>query len=109
MRKAFVRRFRRRPRSCRRRPAFGSPWRARGTVGQLSPGLGQGDPSRCPVGESVDYALGVERHGYLVPATGAVEVNGIRIEARDGAAIKDAAVIKVTAIEDSELVLVDTP
>jgi redox-sensitive bicupin YhaK (pirin superfamily) len=59
-------------------------------------------------GESVDYALGVERRGYLVPATGMVEVNGTRIEARDGAAINDAAVVKVTAIEDSELVLVDT-
>jgi quercetin 2,3-dioxygenase len=50
----------------------------------------------------VDYLLGAERHGYLVPATGAVEVNGARIEARDGAAIADAALIKVTAIEDSE-------
>jgi quercetin 2,3-dioxygenase len=60
-------------------------------------------------GESVDYALGADRHGYLVPAIGAIEVNGTRIEARDGAAIADAAVIKVTAVEDSELVLVDTP
>ena len=60
-------------------------------------------------GESVDYALGAKRHGYLVPATGAVEVNGTRMDARDGAAIKDAAVIKITAIDDSELVLVDTP
>jgi quercetin 2,3-dioxygenase len=59
-------------------------------------------------GESVDYTLGAERHGYLVPATGAVEVSGTRIEARDGAAIVDAAVIKITAITDSELVLVDT-
>jgi len=60
-------------------------------------------------GESVDYALGAERHGYLVPATGAVEVNGTRIEARDGAAIADAAVVKVMAIEDSEVVMVDAP
>jgi hypothetical protein len=29
--------------------------------------------------------------------------------ARDGAAIKDAAVIKITALDDSELILVDTP
>jgi hypothetical protein len=28
---------------------------------------------------------------------------------RDGTAIKDAAVIKIMAVEDSELVLVDTP
>jgi len=58
-------------------------------------------------GESVDYALGAERHGYLVPATGAVEVNGTRIEARDGAAIADAAVVNVTAIQDSEVIMVD--
>jgi hypothetical protein len=60
-------------------------------------------------GESVDYALGAQRHGYLVPASGAVAVNGTTINARDGAAIQDVAVIKVTAIDDSELVLVDTP
>ena len=60
-------------------------------------------------GESVDYALGTRRHGYLVPASGAVEVDGTRIDARDGAAIKDAAVIKITALDDSELILVDTP
>jgi quercetin 2,3-dioxygenase len=59
-------------------------------------------------GQSVDYTLGAQRHGYLVPASGAVEVNGTRIDARDGAAIKDARVIKITAIDDSELVLVDT-
>jgi quercetin 2,3-dioxygenase len=59
-------------------------------------------------GESVDYALSGERHGYLVPATGVVDINGTRIEARDGVAIANAPVIKVTAIEDSELVLVDT-
>src|ERR1700742_2726555 len=59
------------------------------------------------VGETVEYALGERRHGYLVPASGAVEVNGVRIEARDGAAIKDVAVLKITAIENSELVMVD--
>src|SRR3977135_2563141 len=42
-------------------------------------------------GETVEYALGERRHGYLVPASGAVEVNGVRIDAPDGAAIKDVA------------------
>ena len=58
-------------------------------------------------GESVDYALGERRSGYLVPASGAVEVNGVRVDTRDGAAIKDEAVVKITAMEDSEIVLVD--
>ena len=29
-----------------------------------------------------------ERNLYLVPATGAIEINGVRVNARDGAAIK---------------------
>jgi redox-sensitive bicupin YhaK (pirin superfamily) len=60
-------------------------------------------------GETVEYALGERRHRYLVPASGAVEVNGVRIDARDGAAIKDVANIRITAIEDSELVMGDAP
>ncbi|EZP51251.1 MULTISPECIES: pirin family protein [Sphingomonas] len=58
-------------------------------------------------GESADYPLGADRHGYLVPATGTIEVNGTRLEARDGAAIAAEAVLRVTAIEDAEIVLVD--
>jgi redox-sensitive bicupin YhaK (pirin superfamily) len=60
-------------------------------------------------GETVEYALGEGRHGYLVPASGAVEVNGLRINARAGAAIKDVAVVRITAIEHSEVVMVDAP
>ncbi len=58
-------------------------------------------------GESVDYPLGKTRRGYLVPATGAVEIDGVRVNARDGAAIKDVETLRVTAIEDSEIILVD--
>ncbi|MDF2116365.1 pirin family protein [Roseiarcaceae bacterium H3SJ34-1] len=58
-------------------------------------------------GETVDYTLGKERRGYLVPATGAVAIDGVRVNARDGAAIKDVETLRVTAIEDSELILVD--
>ena len=58
-------------------------------------------------GETVDYPLGADRHGYLVPASGSVDVNGVRLNARDGAAIADEAVVTITALEDAELVLVD--
>jgi hypothetical protein len=60
-------------------------------------------------GQSVHYALGPQRHGYLVPASGTIEVNGVRIDERDGVAIQDAASVKITAVRDSELVLVDAP
>jgi redox-sensitive bicupin YhaK (pirin superfamily) len=58
-------------------------------------------------GETIRYALGEGRHAYLVPATGAVEIEGTRIDARDGAAITDVSVVELTALEDSELVMVD--
>jgi redox-sensitive bicupin YhaK (pirin superfamily) len=62
-------------------------------------------------GETAEYPLGKSRHGYLVPATGSVSIEGsdgaVIVQARDGAAISDVETIKVTAIEDSELVLVD--
>jgi len=59
-------------------------------------------------GETAIYPLGKARHGYLVPASGAIEIDGVRIDARDGAAITDAEVVTVKALADSELVLVDT-
>ncbi len=58
-------------------------------------------------GESAEYALGKKRRGYLVPAKGAVEIDGVRVNARDGAAIEDVETLKVVALEDSEIVLVD--
>ncbi len=58
-------------------------------------------------GESSEYTLGTGRYAYLVPSTGAVELNGVRLDARDGAAIRDESVLRVTALEDAELVLVD--
>jgi redox-sensitive bicupin YhaK (pirin superfamily) len=58
-------------------------------------------------GDTAQYPLGTARHAYLVPATGAIEIDGIRFDARDGAAIKDVETLTITALEDSELVLVD--
>lgn len=58
-------------------------------------------------GESAEYHLGKERLGYLVPATGKVEIEGVAVKARDGAAIKETETLTIKALEDTELVLVD--
>jgi redox-sensitive bicupin YhaK (pirin superfamily) len=58
-------------------------------------------------GERIDHPLGAERHAYLVLAKGAAMVNGVRLDARDGAAIEGEAGLTITAAEDVELVLVD--
>ena len=59
-------------------------------------------------GESIDYRLGAQRCAYLVLARGRVEVNGVALQARDGAAIKDEALLRIVASEDAELILVDS-
>jgi redox-sensitive bicupin YhaK (pirin superfamily) len=58
-------------------------------------------------GETAEYRFGDGRYGYLVPAKGRVEVNGVVLEICDGAAIRDEDVIHVTAHEDADVVLVD--
>lgn len=59
-------------------------------------------------GESVDYRLGAQRCAYLVLARGRAEVNGVTLQARDGAAIRDEDLLRIVAGEDAELILVDS-
>jgi quercetin 2,3-dioxygenase len=58
-------------------------------------------------GETAEYRLAPSRRAYLVPAQGAVEINGVRIEERDGAAIEDETALRITALQDAEILLVD--
>lgn len=58
-------------------------------------------------GETAEYALADGRYGYLVSSKGAVELNGVRLAVRDGAAIRSEPLLRIKALEDAELVLVD--
>jgi redox-sensitive bicupin YhaK (pirin superfamily) len=58
-------------------------------------------------GDTLAYDAAADRHLYLVPATGKVRVGEVEVNARDGAAITGLDKVEVTALEDSELVLVD--
>jgi len=59
-------------------------------------------------GESVTHTIASERrHLYLVPATGRIQIADTIAKARDGVAITGAQEITITALEDSEIVLVD--
>jgi len=59
-------------------------------------------------GQTTEYDLGANRKAYLVPASGVVEINGVRVASRDGAAVQDEKLLRIKAIEDAEIVLVDT-
>jgi redox-sensitive bicupin YhaK (pirin superfamily) len=59
-------------------------------------------------GQTTEYRLGKDRKAYLVAAEGAAEINGVRFSARDGVAVEDEDVLLIKAIEDAEIILVDT-
>lgn len=59
-------------------------------------------------GESLTYESAPDRHLYLVPAVGKVRIGNVEAKARDGVAITGEKTIDVTALEDSEIVLVDS-
>ena len=63
-------------------------------------------------GERLTHAVGEGRHAYLVPATGRIEIDGVPFAARDGAALSarepGGRTVTITAIEDAEIVLVDS-
>jgi redox-sensitive bicupin YhaK (pirin superfamily) len=59
-------------------------------------------------GETITHEVGPGRHAYLVPATGAIEIDGARFNARDGAALGGGQTVTITALEEAEIVLVDS-
>ncbi|MFL9965577.1 pirin family protein [Paraburkholderia sediminicola] len=58
-------------------------------------------------GDRVRHELSAGRRAYLVVASGRIEVNGEPVGPLDGVAIADVAVAQISALEDSELVMVD--
>lgn len=81
---------------------------------------GQGDADALPIradarllgatlaaGARLTLDVDPKRHLYLVPATGAIHVNGLSAAARDGIAITGETCLDIEAVEETELVLVD--
>jgi quercetin 2,3-dioxygenase len=59
-------------------------------------------------GDAVDYQLAEGSRAYLVVARGMVEINGTRLAERDGGAIEDERALHLVALEDAEIILVET-
>ncbi len=60
-------------------------------------------------GKTLEYQFDSANHyGYLVLAQGKLEINGITIKKGDGVAIHNEKVISITALEEAEVVLVET-
>jgi len=57
--------------------------------------------------ELVEYAVPNGRHAWVHVARGAVELNGARLDAGDGAAVSDERVLKLAGREGAEVLLFD--
>jgi redox-sensitive bicupin YhaK (pirin superfamily) len=58
-------------------------------------------------GDVIEHALLPGRQAYLVSTTGSAVVNGVQFEARDGGGISDEALLTITALDDTEIVLAE--
>src|SRR5882757_9554483 len=63
--------------------------------------------AKLKVGESIEYELQKPQRAYLVLSSGTVDVDGVRIHARDGVAIQDVDIVTITAIENADVLMVD--
>ena len=63
--------------------------------------------ARLEAGRSLRHEIASGHDLYLVPSTGTVLVDGVAVEAGDGAAIVDQASVEFVAVHDTELVIVE--
>ncbi|MFQ3665529.1 MAG: pirin family protein [Sphingomonadaceae bacterium] len=104
-------------------PAWGArPFPKEDRSGRFVPlASGLGDEGALPIeadarvmgatlraGARLAHDLAPGARAYLVGAAGRFRVNGREVRARDGVAIRDLAALGIEALEDSEIVLVET-
>lgn len=61
-----------------------------------------------PAGTAADYELSAGEGAYIVPAAGAIDVNGAALKEGEGAAIRNERHLHIAARSDAELVMVVT-
>lgn len=61
-----------------------------------------------PAGASLERELDPTRHQYVVAPTGTIRVNGREAQARDGIAITGESKLVIEAVDDAEIVMVDS-
>ena len=90
-----------------------------GTFSVLASGYGETDAlvinadarvlgATAAAGETLTFDIEAGRHAYLVSAKGRVRVNGVEGDARDGFAITGEGALTIEALDDAELVMVDS-
>ena len=58
-------------------------------------------------GDRITYPMQRGRRAYLVVSSGRIALNGVHLDLRDGAVIRDEDQVVIVASQDAELLLVD--
>lgn len=58
-------------------------------------------------GDVVEHVLAPGRRAYVVSTGGRADLNGVPLDARDGAAVRGETVLTITALDDTEIVLAE--
>ena len=58
-------------------------------------------------GQSLTYDMAPGREAYLVATSGRITLNDVPLEARDGAAVRAERTLRIAALADTGIVLVD--
>jgi redox-sensitive bicupin YhaK (pirin superfamily) len=58
-------------------------------------------------GATIEHRLRPGWQAYLVSTTGRARINGVQLEARDGAAVRNESVLAIAAQDDTEIVLLE--
>lgn len=64
--------------------------------------------AKIATGTTADYKLTDGHYAYLVIASGRARIDGVEYGARDGIAVHDGGTLRIEAIEEVELVMVDS-
>lgn len=59
-------------------------------------------------GSATEHLLGHGNAAYLVPASGSVTVNGVRVKAREGLVIRGEQILRIEALTNAEVVMIVT-
>jgi redox-sensitive bicupin YhaK (pirin superfamily) len=63
--------------------------------------------ARLTPGEEVRYDLAPQRHAWIQVLRGAIELNGLALQAGDGAAVSDERALRLSSTETAEALLFD--
>jgi redox-sensitive bicupin YhaK (pirin superfamily) len=63
--------------------------------------------ARMKKGALAEHALAPERHAWIQVARGTIEVNGVKLDAGDGAGISEERTVGISALTDCEVLLFD--